>query len=125
MDEQPEDNAAQMNRAMDPHLLEFIRLHANSFLKWDLMRFFHDNPHTVDTVANIARYTGRDTRTVAPELQELAESGVLDVDDVGDLIAYMLTTDAAMRDLIGYFVAACEDRDFRVMAVYHVIQAKQ
>ncbi len=60
---------------MDPRLLELIQTRINSFIKWDLVRFFHDNPHTTDTADSIARYTGRDVRTVEPELLQLARDG--------------------------------------------------
>jgi hypothetical protein len=72
-----DDLATRLMDDIDPRLLEFIRTKVNSFIKWDLVRFFHDNPHTTDTADSIARYTGRDVRTVEPELQQLVSTGVL------------------------------------------------
>lgn len=107
---------------IDPHLLRFLRDKVNSFVKWDLVRFFHDNPHAADTAENIARYTGRDVRTIADELKGLVEAGVLERNEVSGMTIYMLAADEAMRGLIRDFVRACDDRQFRVKAIYHVIR---
>jgi hypothetical protein len=107
---------------MDPELLDFLHDKVNSFIKWDMVRFFHDNPHAADTADNIARYTGRDVRTIADELVGLVEAGVLEQTELSSQTIYMLTSDTAMRDLIRTFVRACDDRTFRIKAIYHVIR---
>jgi hypothetical protein len=107
---------------MEPGLLEFIRTRVNSFIKWDLARFFHDNPHLADTAENIARYNGREPATIETELKEMSEAGVLNVINVSGLSVYTLTTDEHIRELLRKFVLACEDRQFRVKAIYHVIR---
>jgi len=117
-----DDLATRLMDDMDPRLLDFIRTKVNSFIKWDLVRFFHDNPHTTDTAEGIARYTGRDLRSVEPELRELCASGVLQETDLDDITVYTLATDAETRRLINKFILACDDRQFRVKAIYHVIR---
>lgn len=107
---------------MDPKLLEFIRTRVNSFLKWDLVRFFHENPHTADTAENIALYTGRDARAIESELLSLAAADVLQASSVSGMTVYMLATNEDIRDLINRFLLACEDRQFRIKAMYHVIR---
>ncbi|MER3457633.1 MAG: hypothetical protein C4309_02385 [Chloroflexota bacterium] len=107
---------------MDPELLQFLKSYVTSFIKWDLMRFFHDNPYATDTAENIARFIGRDRETVADELAEMVESGVLQSHQVGDLIVYMLATDPRIRELMDRFVLACDDRQFRIKAIYHIIR---
>jgi hypothetical protein len=114
--------AARLMGDMDPQLLEFLKTTVNSFVKWDLVRFFHDNPYTTDTVENIARYAGRDVTTVQQELAELARDGVLQEARIGELNVYSLATDAKMRELINRFILACDDRQFRVKAIYHIIR---
>jgi predicted transcriptional regulator len=118
-----EDFAASLMDDMDPRLLELIQKRVNSFIKWDLVRFFHDNPHTTDTADSIARYTGRDVRTVDPELLQLAQDGVLEMEDLSGMRVYTLTHDPEVRDLIARFIQACDDRQFRVKAIYHVIRS--
>lgn len=118
-----DDYAASLMDNIDPDLLELIQARINSFIKWDLVRFFHKNPHTTDTADNIARYTGRDVRIVEPELIQLAQSGVLDVDQLPDMRIYTYAEDPDLRALIGEFLNRCEDRQFRIKAIYHVIRS--
>jgi hypothetical protein len=108
---------------LDSRLLEFLREKVNSFVKWDLVRFFHDNPHAADTAESIARYTGRDLASIADELSELVKSGVLHWQEVSGRKIYRLAADSQMRELINTFVLACDDRGFRIRAINHVIRS--
>ena len=108
---------------MDPQLLDFLQSTVNSFIKWDLIRFFHDNPHAADTADNIARYTGRDASTIHDELAHLVQAGVLRLNELSGTQIYALTTDEAVCKVVDDFVAACNDRQFRVKAIYQVIRA--
>jgi len=117
-----DDVGSQLMDDMDPVLLDFIRTKVNSFIKWDLVRFFHDNPHTTDTAENISRYTGRDIRIVQPELEALVEGKVLDATALSDMLVYTYTRNRETRQLISNFLKSCDDRQFRVKALYHVIK---
>ena len=108
---------------IDPIWVDFLRSKVNSFIKWDLVRFFHDNPHTTDTAENIARYTGRDLRTISRELLDLVDTGVLNVQEVASTRVFRLADDESMRRLIDDFVAACHDREFRIKAIHYVIRS--
>ncbi len=122
MDTQGKDFTARLMDDMDPSLLDFIKTKINSFIKWDMVRFFHENPHTADSAENIARYAGRNVEAVKPELDELVEHGVMEVRMVDDIPVYSLIQDEALHELIEKFFMACEDRHFRVKAVYHIIR---
>lgn len=117
-----EDFTAKLMNDMDPALLDLIQSKVTSFVKWDLVRFFYENPNTMDSAENIARYVGRNVGSVVPELDELAEDGVMDKRIVGQILTYSLAEDNEMRQLIERFILACEDRHFRVKAVYHIIK---
>jgi hypothetical protein len=117
-----DDFTARLMDDMDPALLDFVKTKVNSFVKWDLVRFFHENPHTADTVENIAKYAGRNVTAVGPELEELVESGIMKKSMLGDTAVYSLETDEEMHALVDKFILACEDRHFRVKAVYHIIR---
>ena len=93
-------------------LLEFLHTKVNSFIKWDLIRFFHDNPHTRDTSENIASYVGRDVKTTERELEGLVDVEVLKEEEVSGLKIYHLVDDEETRGLINEFMAACHDREF-------------
>ncbi len=117
--------AADSAADIDSRLLDFVRNQVNTFVKWDLVRFFHDNPYAVDTADNIAQFTGRDYLTVEQELQELAERGVLESNNAGHKRIYRYVKDADLRTLVERFVHACDDRDFRIRAINQVIEGLQ
>jgi hypothetical protein len=122
MEEMELDLTGRLMADMDPQLLEFLQTKVNSFVKWDLVRFFHDNPHTTDTADNIARYAGRSVETIRAELAELARDGVLEENQLGDMTVYSLASDRQTRELLEQFVKASDDRQFRVKAIYHIIR---
>jgi len=107
---------------MDPELLNFLRTRVNSFVKWDLIRFFGENPYTTDTAENIARYAGRNVETTRAELAELAAQGVLVEQRLGEMTVYSLSSNPEVRRLIQRFLEASNDRQFRVKAIYHIIR---
>jgi hypothetical protein len=109
--------SAEMNASWK----QFLQTKVNSFIKWDLVRFFHDNPHTTDTSENIAQYVGRDAKTVRRELDGLVKAEVLLIESVSGQRIYRLSDVDDTRQLIREFVAACHSREFRVKAINHVI----
>lgn len=119
---QYEDFTAKLMNDMDPELLEFVRNKVNTFIKWDLLKFFHENPNTADTAENIARYVGRSATAVKSEAQQLGESGLMEMRLVDDLPIYTLTRNQETKQLVNQFLRACEDRNFRVKVVYHIIR---
>ncbi|HKZ85621.1 MAG TPA: hypothetical protein VJ793_18440 [Anaerolineae bacterium] len=116
------DLAARLMGDMDPELLDFLKTKVNSFVKWDLVRFFYENPNSTDTADNVARYVGRDVSAIEVELGELVGTGVLERSRVGDLWVYSLVSDAETRKRVDQFILACDDRQFRVKAIYHIIR---
>jgi hypothetical protein len=116
------DLTGRLMADMNSDLLEFLRTRIDSFVKWDLVRFFHDNPYTMDTVENIARYAGRSVEIIRDDLIDLARDGVLEESQLGDLTVYSLVPDHQVRELLEQFVKASDDRQFRVKAIYHIIR---
>ncbi|HET7089094.1 MAG TPA: hypothetical protein VFL17_10620 [Anaerolineae bacterium] len=116
------DLAARLMGDMDPELLDFLKTKVNSFVKWDLVRFFYENPNSTDTADNVARYVGRDVSAIEVELGELVGTGVLERTRISDLWVYSLASDAETRKLVDQFILACDDRQFRVKAIYHIIR---
>ena len=112
------DLARRLMDDMDPEVLDFLKTTVNSFVKWDLVIFFYDNPHTTDTADSIARYIGRDDYVIEDDLTGLVESGILQ----RKLTVYSLTKDPQVRERIKHFVSASDDRQFRVKAIYHLIR---
>lgn len=117
-----EDLVGRLMADMDPELLAFLRTRVNSFVKWDLIRFFGENPHTTDTAENIARYAGRNVETTKAELAQLTAQGVLVESRLGEMTVYSISGDPEVRRLIQRFLEASNDRQFRVKAIYHIIR---
>ena len=116
--------ASGMADDIDPRLLDFIERKVNTFVKWDLIRFFHDNPHAMDTAENIAGYIGRDVRRIDADFVSLVEAGVLELQEKSGKHIYRLSNDTAVRELINQFVTACHDRSFRVKAINHMVHSR-
>jgi len=110
---------------LDSRLLDFVREKVNTLIKWDLVRFFHNNPHAANTAANIARFAARDPHTVEQELDQLVGSGVLEATIASSQRIYRYVKDQPTRDLVRAFVNACDDRDFRVRAIKLVVEGLQ
>ena len=117
-----DDFTTKLMNDMDPPLLDLVKTKVNSFVKWDLVRFLRENPNTADTVDNIARYIGRNAAAVEPELQELVQSGIMEVKLVEGMPIYGLAEDADTRELLDRFISSCEDRHFRVKVIYHIVR---
>ncbi len=108
---------------IEPKMAAFLQEKVNTFIKWDLVRFFHDNPHAMDTAENVARYTGREPDAIQDDLRDLVGTGVLEKEEVAGRSLYRLASDNTMKEMISSFVRACDDRMFRVKAINYVIRA--
>lgn len=121
-----EDHKALMSDIMDEmdsDVLAFIKRHVVSFTRWDLIRFFHENPNTWDTAENLARYIGRRVDKVAEELDPMVSEGILSRSLQDDDSIYSLTQEASVLDVIGRLIGASRDRTFRMKLVYHILRA--
>jgi hypothetical protein len=116
------DAAVQSIDEFDPHLRDFIFDKVNSFVKWDLIRYFHGSPQTADTAENIALATGRDPQDIVTALNELSEAGILEAQPLADSVAFTFRDDNEIRQMVNSFILACDDRQFRVKAIYYVIR---
>ena len=92
-----DDFTAKLMDDMPEDLLDFVKTKVNSFIKWDLVRFFHENPHTADTIENIAKYAGRNVTAVEPELEELVESGIMKKSLLGENSIYSFEADESTQ----------------------------
>ncbi len=106
---------------LDPIWVELLTTRVNTFAKWDIVRFFHDNPHMMDTAENIARYMARNAEQVQQELKGLVSAGVLSMEVRGQVEVFRLTENEKIRTLIHDFIAACHDYNFRCKAIDCII----
>lgn len=108
---------------VDPILLDFIKINTNSFIKWDLLKLFHENRHTIDTAENIAQDVGRTAALTERELDDLVDSGLMAKSGQEGKFVYSLRSDEATWALMHEFISACDSRDFRIKVVYQIIRA--
>jgi hypothetical protein len=78
-------------KELDVDLLVFIERYANDLIKWDLIKFFAQNPDLYDTPSNVAHHIGRNLRAVRSELSDLAMLGILEWDCLNGDHIYQLT----------------------------------
>lgn len=107
-----------------PQLVEFMEHKLDSLAKWDLIQFFYKKQEIVVTAPKIASMIGRDLRKVDMELKEMAENGLLDVQDQSGVQVYKLAKDKQTRALVEQFVRACDNRQFREAAIYRTMSIK-
>lgn len=107
---------------LDLALLDFIKTNVSSFIKWDLLRFFYENRHIMDTVENIATYIGRRAAVIEPELIGLVASHIIVKREMDGISTYSFTNDEIILVSVRKFILACEDKELRIKVVYHISQ---
>lgn len=100
---------------------QFVDTHLNSFMKWELVRFFYTNQHVADTAPQIASYVKRRVNVVRYELSELVESGLLHKVDFDDIVIFTLTEDPEIRRELEQFMQACTDRKTYLKVLYAIM----
>ncbi|MDX2137442.1 MAG: hypothetical protein SF123_05055 [Chloroflexota bacterium] len=103
----------QFLQTADPDLIDFLRDQVRSLIDWDVLQFFHHNPHTVEPAVLIARSLGREEAVVSAALDRLAERDLLLLRTSGSVRVYQLTHDTRLRDDLERFMRACDDPQFR------------
>ena len=102
---------------LGPSVMEFVERHVSSLLAWDILVFFHRNPEAVLDSAGLASRLGRRVEEVEPEIDALCDGRILQC--AGGLIRYRPTPE--LRDEVGGFVEACQDRGRRLALIALVL----
>jgi hypothetical protein len=107
---------------MPPELLQFVRDIVTTYVKFDLLRFFHENQFTYESVETIAHLVNHDQNAIRAALEELSEQGILEETTVDETKLYCLSKNGPTRQLVQAFVTACEEKEFRVKVIFHIIR---
>lgn len=102
---------------LGPSVTQFVERHVRSLLAWDILVFFHRNPDAVLDSQGLASRLGRRVEEVDPEIEALCEGRILSC--AGGLIRYQPTPE--MRQQVGSFVEACQDRGRRLALIALVL----
>lgn len=110
---------------IDPRVEKFVEEYVDSFITWDLILFFHENPYTVGTPSSIALSIGRLGSDIEPHLERLAEKGVLTREERsgedGEAI-YSYKPNPEFEKMVMEFKRALRDRASRLIIVSKVLQ---
>ncbi len=102
---------------LGPSVMGFVDRHVRSLLTWDILVFYHRNPEAVLDIDGLASRLGRKPEELRPEIEALVGSQVLQ--QAGGLIRYKPSSD--MRETVGGFVEACQDRGRRLALIALVL----
>ena len=94
--------------AIPEHLQPFLReVIQDSLMRYDILRFFHENPYAILTISDLSVWVSREERPLAAALQQLAGLGYLSQSYASS--AYTLTDDQEKRrrmdEFFGYMAA--------------------
>ena len=102
---------------LGPSVMQFVERHVRSLLTWDILVFFHRNPEAVLDPDGLATRLGRRVEELEPEIEELCAGRILQ--RAGGLVRYKPTPE--LRDTVGQFVEACQDRGRRLALIALVL----
>lgn len=110
---------------MPPHLEqrldEFVDAHVNSFIKWDLLVFFHENPGSTGTPVAIATRLGRRSDEVSSAMADLADSGILHRIPGEDSV-FGFAAEGVKAPLVTEFIAALDSREHRLQILTKLLR---
>jgi len=72
-----EDERLNSLMGLDEPMGEFIQKYVNSFVKWEIVQYFHSHPDTPYKTEELAKILNRPVEQVRRELQELSQDDLL------------------------------------------------
>jgi hypothetical protein len=108
---------------IEPGVLRFVDEYIESFVAWDAIAYFHENPDVERKAAGVALDIGRRPEQVVPVLEVLRDKGVLaDDSESGDEPSFRYSAPESFREATEAFLAATRDRTNRLAIVGKVLQ---
>jgi hypothetical protein len=108
--------------AVPPEVETFLHNVADSFIKIELIKFFHRNQRLLGTVEDIAVAIGRDKRTTARAVPHLLSAGVLKAHGRGGAALWSYDPDPQMTQHIDAFLAYYKSESGRRAIVRRVLE---
>ncbi len=110
--------------AVPPEVETFLQHVADSFIKIELIKFFHRNQRLLGTVEDIALAIGRDKRTTARAVPHLLAAGVLKANGRGGAALWSYDPDPEMMQRIDAFLAYYKTEKGRRAIVHRVLEGE-
>ncbi len=115
---------SMVDLGVDQEAAAILLPHLDSFVKWELLRFLHDNPGVEAAIEDLARYTGRDETEIKPAARALTAAGIFEQGDGDFGYVYSLTKDDRTRAFVDQIVDGfVADRLVRLAISSHILKA--
>ncbi len=121
---------------MDQHITDFMKLDddfelfikdfVNTFVKWELVQFFHNHQESSFSLEDLSQKLNRSAKTLKSEMEELVEKGFL-ITGEGKETTYRLLDPKSIRypEIIGLldrFIEFCKSREGRLRVIYKILK---
>ncbi len=110
---------------LSPGVKSFVESYVNSFVAWDLVLFFRDNPYAVGSPESLAQSIGRRGTDLQLQLERLAGAGILSRENPSRHDAepvYSYHPPDSYREALEEFRSALRDRGARLLIVSWVLR---
>lgn len=107
---------------LDSDLESFIEEHVNSFIKWDLVVFFHNNPESKETAEEIASLLGRKESDIETALKELVQSKLVSSERIVNKDHYYYKPPRQMAEMVSQFVSCLDSREKRLLVLTKLLR---
>lgn len=113
-----------INGGVDADIMEFIQKYITSYTKWEVLKYFAENPGAVETPRGFARRLGKDVRQVSEALKSLARAGIVGNGQQPDNGGYTLNANDAQRTILQRIAETARTNNrFRLLLNYHITKA--
>ncbi len=112
----------------DEEIGEFLQQHVSSFIKWEIIRFFHANPQTGFTLNELTKIFSYTLKNLKPNMQELSEGGLIKQQKQGGTTTFSYDLSDAdpkekkLKKLIDDFIILCQTRQGRLRVIYRMLK---
>ena len=117
-----DDNS--VNKGIDTETLGFIQKYLTSYTKWEMLKYFAENPTVAETARGFARRLNKDQRQTGEALKSLARTGIISNGQGSDESAYTLSADEGQRSVLFRIAESVRvNNRFRLLLNYHITKA--
>ena len=122
----PRSEDGSANRGVDTQTLEFIQKYLTSYTRWEMLKYFAENPSAAETARGLARRLNKDVRQVSEALKSLARTGIISNGNGQSIedATYTLTADESVRSTLFRIAESAKlNNRFRLLLNYHITKA--
>jgi len=104
------------------NIKEFVQKYVNSFVKWDILEIFAQNPLNSFSLDYIAFVTSRDLITTEKNLKELTEVKLLEESQHKNIDYYFLTSNNDLRFILKAFFNYLQLKENRLKIITLILR---